>query len=85
MNKNKDKSDQNKAYQIGSFYKFFSGEHAPEPSSNARGFATCKFANLKKNNSCPPPPPSQILGTPLIIDNHGTSYKFMIPIFYWVF
>ena len=45
-----------KTHQIASFQKYSRGSMPPNPPSNAHGFATCKFPNLKKI-SWPPPPP----------------------------
>ena len=52
-----------KRTKLHRFKKFSRGSMPPNPPSNAHGFATCKFPNLKKKFLGPPP--SQILGTPL--------------------
>ena len=41
-----------KTHQIAPFFKFFSGEHAPEPPS----FAPCKYPHFSKKILNPPPP-----------------------------
>ena len=61
-----------KTHQIVSFLKIFSGEHAPEPPYQTRGFATRCMARsamqipplLQKYFE--PPPRNEILDTPLV-------------------
>ena len=47
-----------KTHQIAQFKKFFLGGIPPNPPSEAYGFATCKFPNLKKKFLALPPPKS---------------------------
>ena len=47
-----------KRTKLHHFKKFSRGSMPPNPPSNAHGFATCKFSNLKKKILGPPPPKS---------------------------
>ena len=58
-----------KTHQITPFLKIFSGEHAPEPPYQTRGFAHFYKKNLNS------PPRNEILDTPL--NNCNTCVRWM--------